>query len=662
MTTDDVSAALIAAAEQVGGRPRAGQLVMAEAITAAINTHEHLIVQAGTGTGKSLAYLVPAFLHADGDEAQPVVIATATLALQRQLIEHDIPRVIAGLAPLMRTEPSAAVLKGRHHYLCLLRLTEQPDPGAAAPELFTEPGGTGWLSSQFQQVRAWSEETTTGDRDDLPEPVDGRVWRSVSVTSRECVGRQRCPEGDECFAELARDRARAADVVVTNHAMLAIEWIDRKPVLPEHDAVIIDEAHEWVDRATSAATADLAPGAAEALVSAVSKQGDGRAGQNLALAAEALNESLTQISAMGGAQRWVQVPESVQSAIVGLRSALGGSLTAVVSGAKESAPVTDQAVSQRLRGSLEELIDVCDRILGAGSDDVLWWDQRPLRLRIAPLSIAQVMQRSVHETTVIATSATLSAPGGRHSEPFGHIAGAWGLPADSWTGLDIDSPFDYAKQGIVYVAAHLAAPGRDLIADEVLDHMAELIEASAGSALALFSSWRALERAAEYFRVRLGGAFPLLVQGRGDAVAGLVEQFRAQPGSVLAGTVSLWQGVDVPGDACRLVIIDRIPFAPPDDPVLAARMETADANGGSGFAQVALPRAAVLLAQGVGRLIRGPHDRGVVAVLDSRMLTKGYGRQLRAALPPLWLTDDPAVAQAALTRLRPESVKADEAP
>ncbi|MHC8497422.1 MAG: ATP-dependent DNA helicase, partial [Actinomycetes bacterium] len=266
MTTDDVSAALIAAAEQVGGRPRAGQLVMAEAITAAINTHEHLIVQAGTGTGKSLAYLVPAFLHADGDEAQPVVIATATLALQRQLIEHDIPRVIAGLAPLMRTEPSAAVLKGRHHYLCRLRLTEQPDPGAAAPELFTEPGGTGWLSSQFQQVRAWSEETTTGDRDDLPEPVDGRVWRSVSVTSRECVGRQRCPEGDECFAELARDRARAADVVVTNHAMLAIEWIDRKPVLPEHDAVIIDEAHEWVDRATSAATADLAPGAAEALV------------------------------------------------------------------------------------------------------------------------------------------------------------------------------------------------------------------------------------------------------------------------------------------------------------------------------------------------------------------------------------------------------------
>lgn len=649
--------ALAAATAQVGGEPRPGQAVMTNAVAQAIATEQHLFVQAGTGTGKSLAYLVPAIIHATQDDADAVIVATATLALQRQLIEHDLPRIIAGLDGLVPVEPKVAVLKGRHHYLCKLRL----DGGATSPDeavgLFDEveaKGGglsEGRLAAQVKQVREWAEHTDTGDRDDLPTPVDGRVWRAVSVSSRECVGRQKCPVGQECFAEAARDAARIADVVVTNHAMLAVEWIDGRPVLPEHDAVIIDEAHEWIDRATSAATLDLVAGVVESLVSGVKRQSSVEMSIRLSDAAAALEAALRAHLPAQGSKRWPRLPADIAEAVHLVAAAARSSLASIAPPERDEAAMTI-ASRQRLRANLDEIIDVCDRLVAADDRQVLWLEDRPLRLRIAPLSVAGYLRENLAATTLIATSATLDLRSASQDQPFKSVARSWGLSEGTWQGLDVGSPFDYAKQGILYVAQHLPAPGRELISEQTLDEIAELIDASGGSALALFSSWRALERAGEYLRVRLGHDTPILLQQRGDAVAGLVDRFRSSPGSVLLGTVSLWQGVDAPGDACRLVTIDRIPFAPPDDPVLAARMEAADEGGGSGFGQIALPRAGMLLAQGVGRLIRGPQDRGVVAILDSRLVTRSYGQRLQKSLPPLWLTTDASVAKAALQRLR----------
>jgi ATP-dependent DNA helicase DinG len=649
--------ALTAATASVGGEPRPGQELMAEAVAHALAESEHLLVQAGTGTGKSLAYLVPALLHATQPQARPVIVATATLALQRQLIDLDIPRVIDAVAPMLAVTPKAAVLKGRHHYLCRLRLDGDSASDSGEDALFDSSQATGAgltegrLSEQVREVRDWAEMTATGDRDDLPAPVDGRVWRAVSVTSRECVGRAKCPVGNECFAELARDQAREADVVITNHAMLAVEWIDGRMVLPEHDAVIVDEAHEWIDRATSAATLDLAPGFVETLVSGVRRQTSPDAAQELATAASNLDSSLRTHASSGGLVRWAGLPGDVAEAVLLIGMAARRAL-ASMSGSDNDEAINVAANRQRLRANLDEVIAVCDRLGTADERHVLWLEERPVRVRVAPLSVAAYLRENLAETTVIATSATLDLRTTNADGVFGGVARSWGLAAGDWQGLDVGSPFDYARQGILYVGAHLPAPGRDVIGEETLDEIAELIEASGGSALSLFSSWRALERAGEYLRVRLAASTHILVQSRGDAVASLVDEFRATPGSVLLGTVSLWQGVDAPGDVCRLVTIDRIPFAPPDDPVLAARMEAADAAGGSGFAQVALPRAGVLLAQGVGRLIRSAEDRGVVAVLDPRLVTKGYGRQLQRSLPPLWLTTDAVVAKNALARLR----------
>ena len=247
------------------------------------------------------------------------------------------------------------------------------------------------------------------------------------------------------------------------------------------------------------------------------------------------------------------------------------------------------------------------------------------------------------------TSATLTTGGG-----FDSVLASVGLTEKDATTLDVGSPFDYARQGILYVARDLPPPGREGVAMESLDELAELIEAAGGRTLALFSSWRGVERAADYLRVRLGERpdLPLLVQRKGDSVGQLVQRFADEPATSLLGTISLWQGVDVPGESCTCVVIDRIPFPRPDDPLVAARQRAIDEQGGSGFRSVSVPKAGLLLAQGAGRLIRGSADRGVVAVLDSRLATAGYGRALRASLPPLWFTTDKATVLGALARLR----------
>jgi len=680
----DVLEGMQRAAEAVGGIPRPGQEEMAAAVTRALSEGDHVLVQAGTGTGKSLAYLVPAFAHAL--VGRPVVVATATLALQRQLIERDIPAIISGLQPLTSRPLKAAVLKGRHHYACRLRISgaesdmaegrrrghanpRSPDGRMASGggESFegdwldvplwtdTDPGG-GRLTAQAAAVREWADATDTGDRDDLPEPVDSRVWRAVSVTATECVGAAKCTFGDDCFAERARDAAREADVIVTNHAMLALEVVEGIPVLPEYDGIIIDEGHEWIDRATQAATISLASADIDAVTTAIRRTAP-KAADALAAASRAWETSVEACRTASGdvvrlAGPLADRPAAITEAITMLRAAAQAGLREIPAPEADATP-GEIAGRQRVRARLDEIIAATDRYLTDSDSHVVWMSGRPATLRIAPLSIASVMGQRVAATSLVVTSATLGADAGPAfgEQPFAGLARSLGIDDGPWRGLDVGSPFDYPRQGILYVAAHLREPGRDGLDESILDEMAELIEAAGGRTLALFSSWRGVDRAADYLPVRLGPDIPVLAQQRGDPVGPLVESFRNVPESVLVGTVSLWQGVDVPGDACRLVVIDRIPFTRPDDPVFAARTEQVEQRGGSGFAEIALPRAAMLLAQGVGRLIRGPEDRGVVALCDPRMVTKGYGRRLRDAVPPLWFTTDGQIARAALRRL-----------
>ncbi len=657
--TASVDAGLDAVVAAIGGEPRDGQREMAHAVAAAIAGRGHVVVQAGTGTGKSVAYLVPAALHATAPGGGPVIVATATLALQRQLVERDLPRVAGALEPVVGRPVTFAVLKGRNNYVCLQKL-HGVIPDDEGDALFDTPRSA--LAQQAAALREWAESTETGDRDDYPEEVDPRVWRAFSVGRRECVGESKCSYGEQCFTVLRRQLAQKADLVITNHAMLAIDAIEGIPVLPEHDAVIVDEGHELVDRATTAMTGELTVGLVERAASRARKILDSETYERLQDAIDALGIALADASEHArGPERIVRWEgegwqREIVLALTVLRDVCHQAL-AEVNAEKAGVDQDALAARQQAKGALEDVHDAAGSLIVMGDRDVVWLDpgeNRSPALRIAPLSVAGILRSSLFERGPVAiTSATLTVGGG-----FDSVVGSLGV-TDPVT-LDVGSPFDHARQGILYVARDLPAPGREGVAMEALDELAELIEAAGGRTLALFSSWRGVDRAADYLRVRLGGAFPLLVQRRGDAVGVLVDKFSAEPASVLLGTVSLWQGVDVPGDSCVLVAIDRIPFPRPDDPLMAARQKAVDDAGGSGFRSIAVPRAGLLLAQGAGRLIRGSADRGVVAVLDSRLATAGYASALRASLPPFWYTNDRGVVVGALERLRDEATAREE--
>ena len=650
----EVADALAAVVDAIGGQEREGQLQMAETVAEALDGSGHAIVQAGTGTGKSVGYLVPAALHAASPDGKAVIVATATLALQRQLVDRDLPRVADALTPVLGRPVTFAVLKGRNNYVCLQKLHGSV-PDDEGEGLFDAPRSA--LGQQALAVREWAESTRTGDRDEYPDDVDPRVWRAFSVGRRECVGEARCAFGEECFTALRRQQAQQADIVVTNHAMLAIDALEGIPVLPEHDAVIVDEGHELVDRATQAITSELSVAMAEKAVSRSRRLLDPETLESLQRATDSLDDSMRLASAdLPGPTRQEELGRDLVLALTMLRDSLHQAV-AEVNADKDMKDPDALAARQQARGALEEVHDVAGSLLAMGEFDVVWLDPgesagRSPMLKIAPLSVSGLLRTALFDRApVVLTSATLTVGGG-----FDALLASLGLDDDEATTVDVGSPFDHARQGILYVAKDLPAPGRDGVPMEALDELAELIEAAGGRTLALFSSWRGVERAADYLRVRLGerADLPILVQRRGDAVGGLVERFAAEPTSTLLGTVSLWQGVDVPGESCILVVIDRIPFPRPDDPLLAARQKAVDDAGGSGFRAVSVPRAGLLLAQGAGRLIRGAEDRGVVAVLDSRLATAGYARALRASLPPFWYTTDRATVVGALTRLRDE--------
>lgn len=642
----------------IGGAPRDGQTAMCDAVGTAMEAGRHLFVQAGTGTGKSLAYLVPAVRHALLT-GRPVVVSTATIALQSQIIRKDLPRIIEALAPALPRTPSFALLKGRSNYVCRHKLEggypTDADPGTlfAAGGSDTASGGAERLGEQIRRLRAWAEETDTGDRDSLTDPVSDRAWRQVSVSGSHCLGTS-CPLVDDCFAERSREVAREVDLVVTNHALLAIDAFDRHGIIPDHDVVVFDEAHDLVDRVTSAVTDQLSAGMVRSAV---------RDLRGLGIAATALDDAGDELREALGTVPDGRIVGPLPDRLADALGTLRVEARTVHADAKEPSDTATAGARRAVRSDLQEIIDVCERAADPATDDVISVSHSEATgrssLQIAPLSVAGPMRSSVLEDrTVVMTSATL-APGDR----FEVTAGSVGLAArdrvgaadddvredsSAWAGIDVGSPFDYPRQGILYVARHLPPPGRDGPRTEMLGHLAELVDASGGGALCLFSSRRGAEEAAEYVRARTD--LTIGVQGE-DSMANLVRLFASEQDSCLFGTLTLWQGVDVPGRSCRLVTIDRIPFPRPDDPLMSARSERVAERGGNGFMMVSVRHAALLLAQGAGRLIRSSEDRGMVAVLDPRLETARYGRVLAGAMPPLWRTDDPDVAVAALRRL-----------
>lgn len=624
----DLLTAFDAVITRVSGDERGGQRSMVEAVGAALDRGDHLLVQAGTGTGKSLAYLVPAALHAV-TTGQPVIIATATLALQRQLVERDLPAVCQAMEVLVGRPVTYAVLKGRANYICQQRLhggsVDEPDE--------TLPIGSGSkLEEEAKALREWALVTPTGDRDDYPQVVDARVWSALSVTRRECIGETRCTFGQECFAARARLEALEADVVVTNHALLAIDAIEGVPVLPEHSAVIVDEAHELVDRVTTAMSTTLSLALIDRMIT---RMRPFVPADHIERAMDAREAFQLSTSAQSG--RLGEIPSDLRDALMMLQSA------ARLPTSSEPSPER-----QRAEGSVDEVAEATRAMLALDDHGVAWIDDVG-RLHVAPLDVAASLQdRLFSRTTVVLTSATLSVGRG-----FSATLAALGLPDDT-TAVDVGSPFDFQRQGILYVAADLPPPTREGVSDAALARLVSLIEAAGGRTLALFSSWSGVDRASAYLAEHLDASIPVHVQSRGESTAPLLAEFATDPRSCLIGTLGLWQGVDVPGEACVCVVIDRLPFPRPDDPLIAARQERVERSGGSGFRSVALPRAALLLAQGTGRLIRSAQDRGVVAVLDSRLANAGYGSVLRASLPPLWFTTDEADAIGALTRLDAE--------
>ncbi len=698
----EIDVLLKAAVAGIGGVQRPGQVAMAEAVQHAMQSGQHLAVQAGTGTGKSLAYLVPAVRHAltrpgpgaGASKSGTVVVSTATIALQRQLIERDLPRLAAALREFLGREPVFAILKGRRNYLCLNKV-HGTGPDEPEDSLF-DPRSISAIGRQVTRLHEWAATTDTGDRDELIPGVDDRAWRQVSVNARECIGAQKCPFGTQCFAEHARDAAGEADVVVTNHALLAIDAMENYIVLPEHDIVVIDEAHDLVDRVTSVAAGELSASGVEAAVRRCGRL----VGDDLTRRLRDAGEGLALALADTETGRLDVLTEQLEVSLATVRDAAAACAADLRSRAGAEDDAGQLVATRTATVALDETAENAGRMISAyaaeiaARPEVVWLDRpvsdessRPDTLRVAPLQVGGLLaERLFKPRTVVLTSATLTLGGS-----FEPLARQWGLPqlgasdpvaqaavqpgdsgaagtgaaivgaasagADEpgeldWSGLDVGSPFDHRRSAILYVARHLPPPGRDGLSDAYLTELRELIVASGGRTLGLFSSMRAARQAAEALREQIG--VPLLCQGE-DSTGLLVSKFADDEASCLFGTLSLWQGVDVPGRSLQLVVIDRIPFPRPDDPLASARQRAVAAKGGNGFMAVAAPQAALLLAQGTGRLLRTIDDRGVIAILDSRLATARYGSFLRASLPPYWSTYDPQIVRSALRRLAAEA-------
>ncbi|MDR0847456.1 MAG: ATP-dependent DNA helicase, partial [Propionibacteriaceae bacterium] len=625
---------------------------MTQIVDEALETSTHALIQAGTGTGKSLGYLVPLVAHLAANPDQQAVVATATLALQSQLASKDIPTVMAAAADLGLPEVSWAVLKGGSNYPCLLKIRQAPvDPADMGQDSLPELGPedlvdeSSSLGEQVVMLRTWAENERerggVGDRDDAPRHIP-RAWSQVAIAGRECVG-SACPYVGECFVQNARAVASTSQLVVTNHALVAIEaehgWSGLNP-----DVLVVDEAHEMAARVTNAATDELSPQMVDRVARMAKPLVTDATADNLRGAADRFAETMEEAEA----GRIVDGP--VIDAVRDLRTAV----RATVSGLGRD---TSNPAHEQVANAVKEVFDVCERVCSAGDSEVVWVSSRPqfgAQVVVAPLKVDDSIRESIlaHQPTIL-TSATLTL-----GESFRPLVLAVGLEpegednAGAYTAVDVGSPFDYSTQGICYVAAHLPPPGRDGTSDDTLTEIAELVQAANGHTLGLFSSMRGAQFAADYVRDTTG--LEVLLQGEGH-LPDLIARFLEDPETSLFGTLSLWQGVDAPGDTCNLVIVDRIPFPRPDEPLIQARSQDVSRRGGNGFMEVSASHAALMLAQGAGRLIRTTSDKGVVAILDSRLATARYASFLITSMPPLWMTSDKATVLAALRRLNPSS-------
>ena len=622
---------------EMGGQPRSGQQQMVRECCAAIDAPEHLMIQAGTGTGKSIGYLVPVMTRS-AREGKKVLVSTGTLNLQRQILVKDAPAVARAVREECGNEPEVAVLKGWSNYLCIAKTG---GASAEAPlfdlsEPIARPSSD--LGREVLRAREWAAETETGDRDDLVPGITDRAWRQVSIDKRECPGRH-CPMFEECFAQAAREHAMAADVIVTNHSLLGIQATGSTEVIPEVDIVVVDEAHDLADRVRSQATHDLTAGQMARIVKTLHSRGG--------IDTEKLEKATDQVEVvLSGLDDGLIVdrPENLLQAMVVLDDGVRQMRTLMKDSSAENAD------RQLAMGTLDELGDVLTAWDKPQEQSIAWISRAepgasPV-LHIAPLDVAfPIGAHALGDRPAILTSATLTVGGS-----FDLMAQRLGLAISDlpWRGITVESPFDTARQGIRYIASQLQAPGPGGPGDDAIDEMVDLVQASGGGALVLFSSWRGVNAGAEALRDRTD--LEVLVQGE-TTTSDLINRFRDDRDSVLVGTLGLWQGIDVSGPTCRLVVIDRIPFPHVNDPITRALDRDATRRRQSGFMTVSLPHAALLMAQGAGRLLRSTEDRGMVAILDSRLVHKGYGAYVLNSMQPMWQTTDPAQARAALSRL-----------
>lgn len=628
--TSDLQHLLDLVVTNLHGSRRPGQQQMVQLAADALSSHRTVLIQAGTGTGKSVGYLVPSVRHAA--DAAPgdgrVVVATATLALQHQLVERDLPRVAAALADELPREVRFATLKGRSNYLCLARTSGVEDPDQQTLDR-TE------LEKQAERVREWAQRTHTGDRDEL-EDVSGLVWGAYSVTAQECSRGSGCAFVEQCWAEKAIAQARTADIVVTNHTLLALNAV-QEAIVGEHDAVVVDEAHALPAALQRAATDELSVEAVQRAARRTRAAGCTDEADRLLDGGDALESALMVWEAPEG-RRLADLPAQVLQALTAVREAAG-----IAGAALRRLTQADASARQRALGAVEEVSDAAGELMSADETRVMW--RRRDRLVVLPLDVSAVVRDGIiSDRAAIFTSATLQLGGS-----FNTVAEQLGLRKGEWLGEDVGSPFDYAAQGILFVPDRLAPPGPDWPTAQALGTACDLVLAAGGRALVLMASWAGVAAMADALDAVVPG--PLIVQKRGEPTGPLIRAFSEQEDSVLVGTLGLWQGVDVPGSACTLVVIDKLPFPPPTDPVVSARQAAVDARGGSGWMQVSLPQAAVTLAQGAGRLIRTTEDRGVVAILDSRLANRRYGGYLRRSLPPFTFMTDSAKVCDALRRL-----------
>ena len=632
---------------------RHGQLLMAERVAGALAARESLVVEAGTGTGKTFAYLVPALLC-----GARVLISTGTRTLQDQLFSKDLPLVAAALGRPARV----ALLKGRANYLCRYRLARADETAEQLSLLHSADAPSRASRAMLSRIRRWARTTRRGDLAEVRGLSDSHpVWAQVTSTRESCLGVQ-CPEISRCHVALARREALDADVVIVNHHLLLADLALKEDgfgdLLGSADAVILDEAHQIPDLATQFFGAhvssrqvelllrdlrlELAAAAQTAAARPDEPQRARRAAEALRSAEDALRELRNASGGVSGRRAWTPDGSAASRAVQALIGSLDD-LPAALGGAAEPAALAllgERAAE--LAASLARIAAV-DELEGARTLEVT---SRGFTLSLMPFDISQRFRALIEARrgAWIFTSATLSL-----GEEFGHFTGRLGLGGA--TTLRIESPFDHERQSLLYLPAGLPEPASAGYVAAVIDTAVPLIAAAGGGAFVLFTSHRALGEGAALLRARWADAAPyrLFVQGEAPRER-LLEEFRADGNGVLLGTASFWEGVDVKGEALRLVIIEKLPFASPEDPLVRARIEHLTMSGGNAFLDYQLPEAALALKQGAGRLIRSEDDYGVVVVCDPRMVGRAYGRVFLAALPAMSVTQDPGEARRFLQR------------